>query len=90
VLDERGLRVADLPRGMVVATCVVADCRQIDPRDPQPALDWFRANAAPPDQQSGDYTLGRYMWLLRDVVALPEPLPARGAPRLWEWEGAGR
>jgi hypothetical protein len=89
VLHEHGLRVADLPFGAVVATCVVVDCRRIDPADPQVALDWFKAHAARHDQQFGDYTLGRFMWLLSDVVALPEPIPARGALGLWEWDEVG-
>lgn len=33
----------------------------------------------------GDFTPGRYAWLLTDVVPLAEPLPARGRQRLWEW-----
>ena len=32
----------------------------------------------------GDYAPGRYAWLLSDVRALPEPLPARGMPGLWQ------
>lgn len=33
----------------------------------------------------GDYSAGRYAWLLADVRVLPEPIPARGALGLWEW-----
>ena len=35
----------------------------------------------------GDYTPGRYAWLLADIRALPEPIPAKGALGLWEYEG---
>ena len=31
----------------------------------------------------GDFTPGRYAWLLADVEALPEPIPARGRQGLW-------
>lgn len=34
----------------------------------------------------GDFSPGRYAWHLRDVVALPEPIPARGQLGLWEWD----
>jgi len=42
----------------------------------------------PPDEPElsfGDYTPGRYAWILADVKLLPEPVPARGALGLWEW-----
>jgi hypothetical protein len=32
----------------------------------------------------GDYSAGRYAWLLADVQALPEPVPCKGARLLWE------
>ena len=35
----------------------------------------------------GDYSPGRWAWLLADVKPLPVPIPARGALSLWEWEG---
>lgn len=31
----------------------------------------------------GDFTPGRYAWLLADIVALPEPIPAKGKQGLW-------
>ena len=34
----------------------------------------------------GDYSPGRYAWLLADVRPLAEPIPAKGALGLWEWE----
>jgi hypothetical protein len=32
----------------------------------------------------GDYRAGRFAWLLADIRALPEPIPARGALGLWD------
>jgi hypothetical protein len=94
LLNRHGYRVTrrgfdaddDLPRGAVVATCCVADCVRIDPADPAPALAWFERHAAEQDREFGDYTLGRYMWLLADVVALPKPFTVRGALGLWDWD----
>ncbi len=34
----------------------------------------------------GDYTHGRYAWVLANVRRI-EPVPAKGRQRLWEWEG---
>ena len=31
----------------------------------------------------GDYSPGRYAWLLADVRALPQPMPAKGRQGLW-------
>ncbi len=33
----------------------------------------------------GDYAPGRWAWILENVRALSEPIPARGALGLWEW-----
>jgi hypothetical protein len=32
---------------------------------------------------------GRYAWILEDIKPLPEPIPARGAQGLWNWEPEG-
>ncbi len=37
----------------------------------------------------GDYTPGRFAWLLDNVRALPVPVPARGAQGLWDWNETG-
>ena len=33
----------------------------------------------------GDFTPGRFAWLLTDIEPLPEPVPAKGRQGLWEW-----
>lgn len=33
----------------------------------------------------GDFTPGRWGWLLTDVEPLPEPIPAKGKQGVWEW-----
>lgn len=34
----------------------------------------------------GDFTPGRWAWLLADVKPVDPPVPARGSQGLWEWE----
>lgn len=34
----------------------------------------------------GDWTPGRCAWELANVQMLPQPIPAKGKQRLWEWE----
>lgn len=36
----------------------------------------------------GDYTGGRYAWLLEDPVAFDKPVPVGGTLGLWEYSGA--
>lgn len=33
----------------------------------------------------GDFTPGRFAWLLDNIEVLAEPIPARGLQKLWEW-----
>lgn len=33
----------------------------------------------------GDFSPGRYAWLLADIEPLAEPVPAKGRQGLWEW-----
>ena len=35
----------------------------------------------------GDYTAGRYAWVLEDPVAFQKAIPVRGALHLWEYTG---
>ena len=41
-------------------------------------------------QPYGDFTPGRYAWLLDNIKPLPEPVPAKGRPGLWEWDACTR
>lgn len=67
-------------RGEVIATCRLVDC--------VPA-EFARFNF--PHVWSwkelvfGDFTQGRYAWILADVKRLPRPIKAKGALSLWEW-----
>lgn len=92
-----------LPRGAIVATCTLIDCVPThNPAVVnEPGKPWFTGARkgvgqhyyeVPPPKDSneyafGDYTPGRYAWLLADVRALPEPIPAKGALGLWNYEG---
>jgi hypothetical protein len=34
----------------------------------------------------GDYSAGRWAWLLEDVILPEKPIPERGRQKFWEWE----
>lgn len=36
----------------------------------------------------GDYTVGRFAWLLADAVLFEQPIPARGMLNVWDFKGA--
>jgi hypothetical protein len=82
----------NLDKGAIVAVCELVDVRPIPASLPvlfgyvnaERAWDWRLADQ---ERAFGDYSPGRFAWLLADVRALPEPITARGMPGLWEWEG---
>ena len=61
-----------LPSGVVVATCQLVDCKQVTSTE-----DWPES----PEVEFGDYGIGRWMWFLDEIEALPDPVPARGRQR---------
>lgn len=91
VLLAHGIDWMNLPLGAVVATCNLVDFVRFQ-RDSR----WFTVQRASgvlgswqlTDQERafGDYTPGRLGWLLADIRRLSDPIPARGALGLWEWQ----
>lgn len=92
-----------LPLGAIVAVCTLIDCvpTQHPGIANEPGKPWFTGARkgvgqhyyeVPPPLDSneyafGDYSAGRFAWLLADVRLLPEPIPAKGALSLWEYTG---
>ena len=62
-----------LPLGVVVATARIALIEMADGEQLDPY---------------GDYELGRFFWQLADIHRLDPAIPARGAQRLWWWNGS--
>ena len=90
ITDPDGADFSFLPRGAVIAIATLVDCRRIARpgidnllHDPSTYLD--PRTLSHQERAFGDYSSGRYAWLLDDVVMLPEPVPAKGALGLWEW-----
>lgn len=86
-------KLKDLPLGAVVATCELIDCVKVYRVVRQEISTTHGVHFAPmikvppdePELSFGDYTPGRYAWILANVKALPEPIPAKGAQGFWEW-----
>lgn len=66
--------------GMIVARCELVDCVRIDD-----AYAHTLARNEPLNYISGDFTPGRYAWVLENVRALERPIRARGSLGLWNW-----
>ena len=71
--------LARTPRGAVVCTLDLVDCQPTE----EVAL-----RISDLELHLGDYAPGRWAWLFdsASLRLLPDPIPARGALSLWEWE----
>jgi hypothetical protein len=86
------------PLGAIIATCELTNCVRI-PYKPQPFPSDDRINKSycqmfqlipPPLERGhelsfGDYTPGRYAWILSNIKPLVKPVPVKGSLGLWEW-----
>ena len=78
-LRHARLTPATLPKGAVL--CV---CRLVEIFPTAPSIHFELSNR---EYQLGDYTPGRFAWILEDIEPLPEAMPAVGSLQLWDWEG---
>jgi hypothetical protein len=65
----------DLPRGALVASCLLVAIRRVASPSDVPDGD---------EARFGDFTPGRFVWTLADPRPLRPPIPARGRLGLWE------
>ena len=65
----------DLPRGAILGTVELLSVHRSEQMHPSPL-----------EGELGDYSAGRWVWVLSSPDEFPEPIPARGALGLWEWE----
>lgn len=82
-----------LPHGAVVATAMLAECWQVI-KHTATAVVLRQSNGVGEDKipiddpylMFGDYSIGRYIWALTDIRALPIPIPVKGKQGLWNWD----
>lgn len=86
-VEEHLYDVDRLPRGAIVAVAELAFCvpavsvlNGSHPGFGKPDSTWPLTDK---ELAFGDYTIGRYAWLLADVRQLSTPIPYRGALGLW-------
>jgi len=79
-LAEAGiLSPADLPLGVLLAKGMLGDCQYIGR-----LMGVYAFKIGEPELSFGDYTPGRYAWLLDGMEPLPEPIPYKGRLGLFE------
>lgn len=81
--SDRGV----LPLGAVVCTARLVGCYRVKRLvSGQPFVDLQSGRYMPPREErlAGDWSAGRFVWGLRDVVVLKPPLRARGKQGLFE------
>ena len=71
-----------LPRGAVLCVVRVLDCRNTY----DVARELQRQSGGERELEFGDFSHGRFAWKLELVETFPEPIYAKGAQGLWEWE----
>lgn len=92
--DAGGIpELSRLPLGAIVAVCELRDCRiigrELNGDATIAADDMISFVPILGDERAfGDYSPGRWAWVLKNVVALPEPIPAKGKLGLWELDDA--
>jgi hypothetical protein len=82
---------AGLLRGHILATARLVDCIPTSmgmrgtankvPGIVLPGVGFVHGD----ELEFGDFTDGRYAWILDGIEPLPQPVPVRGALGLWEW-----
>ncbi len=84
-------KFTDLPLGAVIATADLIDCPRIELINAEKIESATAARLANFEWVTGaefafgDYTPGRFAWMLTNVRAI-DPVPAKGRQRLWNWE----
>jgi len=75
-------RLMQSTRGCVIATGTLAHCGQFDQDEIWRIVNRHGAK----ELAFGDFTEGRFGFLITDVAMLPRPIPAKGQLGLWDWD----
>jgi len=67
----------ELPLGAVVGTVEIVDCLPVEEVIP---------TLTERERALGDYSPGRWAWVLKNPIMFDIPIPARGKQGWWNWE----
>jgi hypothetical protein len=75
---------ADLPRGKIISVGVLEELLRCDQASAASVTRQSRAGQLPPGELAfGDFSAGRFGFVMAAMRALPSPVPARGMLGLW-------
>ncbi len=80
-LYENFNRFEQFPVGVFVGKAKLVNCVQIDSRIAE-----LIRKQHPDEYAFGDFTPGRYAWVMEDAVLFKKPVPAVGKQGLWNWD----
>lgn len=80
--QNAGVTKGKLPTGAIIGKANLVDCFQIDE-----AYRRKLQRENPEELAFGDYTIGRYAWVMTDPVLFEKQIPASGKQGLWNMEG---
>ena len=79
---ERGVehlkQATELIYGAVLGTVEIVDCVPVEE---------IVHTLSERERLLGDYSPGRFAWVLRNPVAFSAPVPAKGKQGWWNWDG---
>ncbi len=76
----------ELPFGHIIGVVTLAEVIRIGTGTLSNTSDANMNTLTMEEKAFGDYTPGRFAWLLQDPVAFKTPLGARGSLKLWEFD----
>ena len=87
VLEKHGYdNYENLPIGMIIAKCELVNCQKIIELDDMcGAITEGNLSVDGNEYLFGDFTPGRYAWILNNIEILKKPIPAKGQLSLWEY-----
>lgn len=89
-LAKYGQQMPELLYGVVVATCVLIACLPaslVEYKTKQLKESFTPRHGWDVERIFGNYDVGRWAFVLRDVRPLEKPATARGSRKLWDWKG---
>ncbi|HEX9413807.1 MAG TPA: hypothetical protein VF916_09925 [Ktedonobacterales bacterium] len=84
------LTCSDLPRGCIVAIAEFFTAYRTESHNCEQAIQRSVESGAAHEWTFGNYAPGRWAWVFVRIRPLDEPIPAKGAQGLWEWDAAGQ
>jgi hypothetical protein len=74
--------------GVIIAKCNLVACQKVIEDSGTYAITDGRLMITDNEYDFGDYTVGRYAWILSNIEVLDKYIPAKGQLSLWEFKGA--